>query len=79
MPYFHKGLYACSTLVCSSTVMLHPLMKHILGEEASSGMVPAYTAFSVLLTVLHSPQARCVSVSHPDYNFELHCTEVTMS
>lgn len=54
-------------------------MKHILGEEASSGMVPAYAAFSVLLTVLHSPQARCVSVNHPDYNFELRCTEVTMS
>lgn len=54
-------------------------MKHILGEEASSGMVPAYAAFSVLLTVLHSPQARCVSVNHPDYNFELCCTEVTMS
>lgn len=42
-------------------------------------MVPAYTAFSVLLTVLHSPQACLVSVSHPDYNFELCCTEVTMS
>lgn len=54
-------------------------MKHILGEAASSGMVPAYTAFSVLLTVLHSPQAHSVSVSHPYYNFGLHCTEVTMS
>lgn len=54
-------------------------MKHILGEEASSGMLPAYAAFSVLLTVLHSPRAHCVSVSHPDYNFELCCTEVTMS
>lgn len=42
-------------------------------------MVPAYAAFSVLLTVLHSPQARRVSVSHPDYNFELRCSEVTMS
>lgn len=42
-------------------------------------MVPAYAAFSVLLTVLHSPQACLVSVSHPDYNFELCCTEVTMS
>jgi len=42
-------------------------------------MVPAYTAFPVLLTVLHSPQASRVSVNHPDYNFELRCTEVTMS
>lgn len=42
-------------------------------------MVPAYTACSVLLTVLHSPQVYRVSVSHPDYNFELCCTEVTMS
>lgn len=55
------------------------LMKHILGLEASSGLVPAYAACSVLLTVLHSPKARRVSVSHPDYNFELCCTEVTMS
>lgn len=54
-------------------------MKHILGYEASSGMVPAYAAFLVLLTVLLSPQARRVSVSHPDYNSELCCTEVTMS
>lgn len=61
------------------TITLPPLMKHILGEEASFGIVPAYAAFSVLLTVLHSPWARCVSVSHPDYNFELCCTEVTMS
>lgn len=42
-------------------------------------MVPAYAAFSVLLTALHSPQACHVSVSHPDYNFELCCTEVTTS
>lgn len=62
-----------------TAITLPALMKHILGEETSSGMVPAYATFSVLLTVLHGPQARRVSVNHPDYNFELRCTEVTMS